>query len=118
MSLTAKKGMGQQHAKWSPVCTCVMKPVPRVEFLKKEGEPFLSLLSPEQKKSICDSCPSKVYKYDRDKDEINIDKPEKCTFCEECLLKIQEIINKKDDIERVKKKWGKKEINGKMCRNH
>ena len=101
MNLTAKKGIGKEHAKWSPVCTCVMKQVPKIEFLSG-SEIFLNSLDTEEKKSICDACPSKVLKYDENKDEIIIDKSEKCTFCEECLLKIQEIIKKRDDKKKEK----------------
>ena len=96
MTLTAKKGIGKTHAKWSPVCTCVMKQVPHVEILNMDGDNFLINLSMEDKKKFCDACPSKVFKYDENKDEIIIDKPEKCTYCEECQIKIQEFIKKKD----------------------
>ena len=91
MSLTAKKGIGKIHAKWSPVCTCVMKQVPNVKILDNE---FMQKLDEKYKKEFCESCPSKVFKYD--KDEIIIDKSEKCTYCEECLIKIQDLIKKKD----------------------
>lgn len=99
MTLTAKKGIGKTHAKWSPVCTCIMKQIPNVEILNMDGDNFLNNLSPGEKKKFCDSCPSKVFKYDENKDEIIIDKTEKCTYCEECLLKTQELINKKDKEE-------------------
>ena len=96
MTLTAKKGIGKTHAKWSPVCTCVMKQVPDVEFLNMEGEDFLNNLSPEDKIKFCEACPSKVFKYDENKDKIIIEKPGKCTYCEECMIKIQDLINKRD----------------------
>ena len=95
MTLTAKKGMGKTHAKWSPVCTCVMKQVPNVEFLK-DGEEFLNNLSQNDKIKFCEACPTKVFKYDENKDKIIIDKMEKCTYCEECMIKIQDFINKMD----------------------
>ena len=50
MTLTAKKGIGKTHAKWSPVCTCVMKPIPNVEIINIDGENFLQKeLTPENK---------------------------------------------------------------------
>ena len=104
MTLTAKKGIGKTHAKWSPVCTCIMKQVPKVEILNMEDN-FLSNLSPKDKRKFCEACPSKVFKYDENKDEIIIDRPDKCTYCEECLIKTQDFINKKDkdDYEQLVK---------------
>ena len=118
MTLTAKKGIGKTHAKWSPVCTCVMKQVPNVEILKMDGDNFLNNLSVEEKEKFCDACPTKVFKYDKKEDKIIIDKPEKCTYCEECLLKTQEFINKKDKedfkkLEKQKEKEGKQIIQNK-----
>lgn len=114
MTLTAKKGIGKTHAKWSPVCTCVMKQIPKVEIFNMEGENFLNNLSEYEKEKFCKACPCKVFKYDQNKDQIVVDKPEKCTYCEECLLKVQDLINKKDkeDFKKYKElklKEGKKE---------
>ena len=95
MTLTAKKGIGKTHAKWSPVCTCVMKQVPKIEILNGDDN-FWNNLSNEEKKKFTDACPSKVFKFDENKEEIIIDKPEKCTYCEECMIKIQDFIKKKD----------------------
>ena len=114
MTLTAKKGKGKTHAKWSPVCTCVMKQVPSVEILNMDGGNFLKKLSSEDKKNFCNACPTKVFRYDENKDEIIVDKPEKCTYCEECQINTQEFIKKKDkDVYNLlvsqKKKEGKSE---------
>lgn len=95
MTLTAKKGIGKTHAKWSPVCTCVMRQVPDVKFPVGSGEVFWDKLTDEEKKSFCEACPSKVFKLVDEK--ITIDKPDKkCTYCEECMIKIQDFIKKKD----------------------
>jgi len=102
MTLTAKKGIGKTHAKWSPVCTCVMKQVPTVKILDNE---FIQNMDNKFKKEFCDACPSKVFKID--KDEIIVDKSEKCTYCEECLIKTQEFIKKKDKTEFKKYKENK-----------
>lgn len=96
MTLTAKKGIGKTHAKWSPVCTCVMKPIPTVEILDMDGDNFLQRLNPNDKQKFCDACPSKVFKYDEINDKIVVDKSDKCTFCEECLIATQDFIKKKD----------------------
>ena len=117
MTLTAKKGIGKTHAKWSPVCTCVMKQVPNVEILKMDGDNFLNNLPPEDKEKFCEACPTKVFKYDKKEDKIIIDKPEKCTYCEECLLKTQDFINKKDkdDFKKLKEQ---KEKEGKEIKQN
>ena len=106
MTLTAKKGIGKTHAKWSPVCTCVMRPIPKVEILDVDGDNFLQKLDPENKKKFCDACPCKVFSYDEMKDEIIVEKSDKCTFCEECLIATQELIKKKDktDFNKLKEK--------------
>ena len=117
MTLTAKKGMGKTHAKWSPVCTCVMKPIPVVELINVDGENFLQKeLTPENKIKFCEACPSKVFSYDEKKDEIIVEKSDKCTFCEECLIKTQDFIKKKDkkdfdDFKQQKKSEGMSDEN-------
>ncbi len=95
MTCTAKKGIGKTHAKWSPVCTCIMKQVPNLDLLNTDDN-FWNDLSNQEKKDFCAACPSKVFKFDENKEEIIIDKPEKCTYCEECMIKIQDFIKKKD----------------------
>jgi DNA-directed RNA polymerase II subunit RPB3 len=100
MTLTAKKGIGQTHAKWSPVCTCVMKPIPEVVLIKNNDEDnFLQKLTEEDKIKFCDACPSKVFGYDKLNDEIVMENSDKCTFCEECLIATQNFIKKKDKTE-------------------
>ena len=97
MTLTAKKGIGKTHAKWSPVCTCVMRPIAVVELINVDGENFLQKsLIPKDKINFCKACPSKVFSYDEKKDEIVVEKKEKCTFCEECLIATQDFIKQKD----------------------
>lgn len=96
MTLTAKKGIGKTHAKWSPVCTCVMRPVPTVEILDMDGDNFLQKLDTQNKIKFCEACPSKVFKYDELNDLIVVDKSDKCTFCEECFIATQDFIKKKD----------------------
>ena len=97
MTLTAKKGVGQTHAKWSPVCTCVMRPIPEVVLIKNNDEDnFLQKLNSEDKKKFCEACPSKVFSIDEINDEIVVKNSDKCTFCEECLIATQNFIKKKD----------------------
>lgn len=76
-----------------------MKQVPSVEILNMDGGNFLKKLSSADKKNFCNACPTKVFRYDENKDEIIVDKPEKCTYCEECQIKTQEFIKKKDKEE-------------------
>jgi DNA-directed RNA polymerase II subunit RPB3 len=112
MTLTAKKGIGKTHAKWSPVCTCVMKPIAVVELINVDGENFLQKsLVEDDKRKFCEACPSKVFRYDETKDEIVVEKRENCTFCEECLIATQDFIKKKDktDFKRQKKQKGMSE---------
>ena len=79
-----------------------MKQVPTVKILDNE---FIQNMDNKFKKEFCDACPSKVFKID--KDEIIVDKSEKCTYCEECLIKTQEFIKKKDKTEFKKYKENK-----------
>ena len=109
MTLTAKKGIGKTHAKWSPVCTCIMRPIPVVEILNMDGDNFLQKLEPDYKKRFCDACPSKVFKYDETMDEIVVENSDKCTFCEECLITTQDLIHKRDKTEFKHKKEKVKE---------
>lgn len=49
-----------EHAKWSPVATVAMAPVPKISFDKEK----MSEISGELREKIVASCPAKVYKND------------------------------------------------------
>jgi DNA-directed RNA polymerase II subunit RPB3 len=87
MHMIAKKGIGKEHSKWSPVCTVVMQHEPEIEFINKSN--VVDKLKTNQKKEIVNSCPTKVFRYDERKETIEIENPLNCTYCEECIIKIE-----------------------------
>ncbi|KAJ5069917.1 DNA-directed RNA polymerase ii subunit rpb3 [Anaeramoeba ignava] len=82
----AKKGFGQEHAKWSPVCVATYRFVPKIK---------ISYQSPNSEKTqsayskIVDSCPARVFKMNQDR--IEIENEDRCFFCEECTKKANEL---------------------------
>ena len=86
MTMIAKKGIGKEHAKWSPVSCVIMQHEPEIEFLDRN---LFSKLTVNQRKDFANSCPTKVYRFDESRKTVEIDKPLNCTYCEECLVKIE-----------------------------
>ena len=96
MTMIAKKGIGKEHSKWSPVSSVVMQQEPEIEFLDKK---LFERMNTSQKKDFVNSCPTNVYRYDETRKTVEIEKPLNCTYCEECLVKVEsfEIDGKKPD---------------------
>lgn len=84
--MIARKGIGKEHAKWSPVSACIMQHVPEIEFLQDRF--LVDKLSINQKKEFVESCPNKVYRFDENRKIIVIDNKLNCTYCEECTTKL------------------------------
>jgi len=79
--LLARKGTGRQHAKWSPVATCIMfkEPVVRID-----DEAINKTLTPAQRKEFVGKCPRKVFSYNQLKQQVEIEDSHKCNLCIEC----------------------------------
>ena len=54
----ARKGIGKDHAKWMPVATVSMSPIPDIRI----NHARMATLTHEQKQEFVDSCPQKVFK--------------------------------------------------------
>ena len=65
MRMVAKKGIGKEHAKWSPVSCVIMQQVPEIEFVDKSN--FINKLSTHAKEDFVAACPTKVFKVDEKK---------------------------------------------------
>jgi DNA-directed RNA polymerase II subunit RPB3 len=100
----AKKGVGKEHAKWSPACAVTYKNEPIVDLRQ---EP-LEKLNDVQKKEFVASCPSKVFHFDESTKRVVADIEDllvyNCTFCQECTRKADTLgvpdivsIREKDD---------------------
>lgn len=59
LECTARKGVGKDHAKWSPVATAVFRFQPEITI----NEEMMSRLTPEQKKALVESSPTPILKY-------------------------------------------------------
>ena len=78
---TAKKGIGKDHSKWTPVCvaTYTFEPIIRLNW------PSLEELKPEEKEAFVNSCPTRVYSYDPQQEKVDIENANACIFCQECV---------------------------------
>lgn len=79
--MTAKKGIGKTHAKWSPVSTCIMRKQPEVSF---DHEQINRTLTLEQRQQFVASCPRQVFKMNDFKQEVEIENIDNCSLCQEC----------------------------------
>lgn len=91
LECVATKGMGKEHAKWSPVCVAAMKFEPRVTLNEVKGME----LSMENRKAFTDCCPVGVFGLHPEKKSIEVQNEAKCMFCYECV-KIQKDLNIED----------------------
>jgi len=91
----AMKGIGKEHAKWSPVCvaTYAYDPVIKLNNAKLENLPF------DMKEKFVNLCPTKVYVISA-QSQIVVDNREACMFCDECV----------DGSEDFKEKGEKEEL--------
>jgi len=82
----AKKGVGKEHAKWSPTCGVTYQFDPDIRINQSRMEE----LNETQKQEFVSVCPSKVYKLDEESKKVEVEEAIRCTFCNECKRKAEE----------------------------
>eukprot|EP01112_Ceratiomyxa_fruticulosa_P001158 TRINITY_DN1114_c0_g1_i1.p1 TRINITY_DN1114_c0_g1~~TRINITY_DN1114_c0_g1_i1.p1 ORF type:complete len:301 (+),score=58.74 TRINITY_DN1114_c0_g1_i1:216-1118(+) len=94
----AKKGVGKEHAKWSPTCGVTFQYEPDIRI----NHSRLDEISERQKEEWVKSCPTKVYKYDETTRNVVVEDPLRCTFCKECIKKADSF--GKPDLVKIEQK--------------
>lgn len=62
----ARKGIGKDHAKWSPAATVTFMYEPDIRI----NEELMETLTPEEKRSWVESSPTKVFEFDEDTQQV------------------------------------------------
>ncbi|PHJ19321.1 dna-directed rna polymerase ii rpb3 [Cystoisospora suis] len=92
MRMTAIKGIGKIHAKWSPVATASYKFEPHITF----QEDLLARAPASVKLQIAKSCPREVFSFFDDTPSggngiLRVERKMNCIFCDQCMLKAKEL---------------------------
>jgi DNA-directed RNA polymerase I and III subunit RPAC1 len=74
-----QKGVGKDHAKYSPVSTAAYRLLPKIEFLEE--------ITGAKAKELVDICPMKVYDIEDlgGVKKARVANPRNCTMCRECI---------------------------------
>jgi len=83
----ATKGIGKEHAKFSPVSVVGFVQKPRISLNTALIDQHLSA---DNKRDLAACCPTKVFAFDEKVEDIAIENVTKCTFCNECLRKCED----------------------------
>lgn len=86
-SARARKGIGKEHSKWSPVAVATFQYEPEVRLNDREME----RLDERSKKEFADSCPTKVYAYDEHSRTVTVEDALRCMYCQECVGKAESL---------------------------
>ena len=83
----ATKGIGKEHAKFSPVSVVGFVQKPRITLNTQLME---QQLSADNKRDLAACCPTKVFAFDEKTEDISVENADRCTFCNECFRKCEE----------------------------
>lgn len=98
----ARRGVGKQHAKFSPVCGCTFQPEPRVRLNRMR----LDEMDDDNKRALADSCPRKVFAFDEKKGRLEVVEQAACIFCDECVIAAEKMgINDLVDVSTVPERF-------------
>jgi len=87
LKAVAKKGIGKEHAKWSPCSAVSYQFLPEIRLNQNR----ISELSEEAKQEWVNSCPTKVYKYNQEEEKVEVEDALRCMFCNECKIKANDL---------------------------
>jgi DNA-directed RNA polymerase II subunit RPB3 len=87
VTCTARKGIGKDHAKWSPVATAVFRYQPQVT-LRQE---VIRRMTPAQRADWAASDPNQILKYDAATQAVTLGDIEAYAYDRECLIRCAEL---------------------------
>jgi len=84
---TARKGIGKDHAKWSPVATAVFRYEPFIDI----NRALMDTLNVSEKRSFVESCPGRLLRYDEESDSVQVEKNAAYSYDGEIMKKADDL---------------------------